>query len=50
MTPKKESAGGYETTTADTNNTTVIIPFRARCRLVFIRFAGMLATFFRGLA
>lgn len=50
MTRKKESAGGCETTTADTNNATEIIPFRTRAKALFLRVAAMLAAFLRGLA
>jgi hypothetical protein len=50
MTHKKESAGGFDTTTADTNYAIKIIPFRTRCKAAFIRLAQLLASFFRGLA
>lgn len=50
MTRKKESAGGYDTTTADTNQTFKIIPFRSRIMARMICLAVTLATVFRGLA
>ncbi|WP_158592197.1 hypothetical protein [Noviherbaspirillum sedimenti] len=50
MTRKKESAGGFDTNTADTKHTSKIISFCTRCKSVFIRLAQVLATFFRGLA
>lgn len=50
MTHKKESAGGFDTTTADTKHTSKIIAFCIRCKLAFIRLAQVLATFFKGLA
>jgi len=50
MTRTKESAGGFETTTADTKHSTKIIAFCTRCRAAFIRLAQLLASFFRGLA
>ena len=50
MTHKKEFAGGFETTTADTNYSTKIISLCTRCKAAFIRLAQLLASFFRGLA
>lgn len=50
MTHKKESAGGYDTATADTKLTSKIIAFCTGCKGAFIRLAQLLATFFRGLA
>ena len=50
MTRKKESAGGFDTHTADSKHTSKIIAFCTRCKLAFIRLAQLLATFFRGLA
>lgn len=50
MIRKKESAGGCETTTADTNNATKIIPLCTRIKALSMRLAAMLATVFRGLA
>lgn len=47
---KTKSAGGYDTTTADTKYANRILPFCTRCKLAFIRLAQVLATFFRGLA
>lgn len=49
MTYKKESAGGFDTTTADTNSTFRIIPSCIRIKAAFVRLAALLATFFRGL-
>lgn len=50
MTSKKESAGGCETTTAEITKAVVIISFRNRFKASFVRYAGALATYFRGLA
>lgn len=50
MTRKKESAGGCETTTADTKYTTRIIPLCSRVKSAFLRLAAMLTTVLRGLA
>ena len=50
MTRKKESAGGSETTTADTKYTSRIIPLCSRFTAAFLRIAAILATVLRGLA
>lgn len=50
MSHKKESAGGFETTTADANHTLKIISPLSLIGIYLIRVAAMLATFLRGLA
>lgn len=50
MTHKKESAGGCDATTADTNNAPTIVPFSTRITSAFMHLAATLATIFRGLA
>ncbi len=50
MNGKKESAGGYDMTTADTNHTSKIIPPLSRTIAQLTHLAGMLATVLRGLA
>lgn len=50
MTYEKESAGGCETTTADTNQILQIIPLHRRIMRHLAHVASMLATDFRGLA
>lgn len=50
MISKKESAGGMDTTTADTKHTSKIIPLRSRIIASLVRVATVLATLFRGLA
>lgn len=50
MTRKKESAGGCETTTAETNNVPKIISLCTRFWAAFIRYGAILANLFRGLA
>lgn len=50
MSHKKESAGGVDTTTADTNQTFIIIPLHRRIMTHLVRVATVLATVFRGLA
>jgi hypothetical protein len=50
MTHKKRSAGGCETTTADTNYSTTIIAVCTRCKAAGVRLAALLAAFLRGLA
>jgi hypothetical protein len=48
-TPKKISAGGCDTTTADTNNATQTIALHVRIMQAMIRLAASLAVAFRGL-
>ncbi|MEC5217932.1 hypothetical protein RCH09_002896 [Actimicrobium sp. GrIS 1.19] len=50
MTHKKQSARGFETTTADTNKFSKIIALCIRIKVAFLRGASVLATCFRGLA
>lgn len=49
MTHQKESAGGCETITADTNYANRIIPFCTRVKAAIVRYAALLATLLRGL-
>lgn len=49
VTPKKISAGGCDTTTADTNNATETIAPTVRMKQAVIRLAAWLAVAFRGL-
>ena len=48
MTHQKESAGGYDTTAADTKIASETIALTARVKQVAIRLASMLAVMFRG--
>ena len=50
MTHKKESAGGFDTTTANTKHTSKIIAFCTRCKLAFIRLTQVLTSVLRRLA
>jgi hypothetical protein len=50
MTHKKESAGGYDTTTAEIKHAGKIIASYIRSKAALIRIGALLATFFRGLA
>ena len=50
MIHKKTSAGGFETTTADSSFAPGIITSCARLKAVVVRFAAMLATVLRGRA
>lgn len=47
-TPKKISAGGCNTTTADTNDATETIALHVRMKQAACRFAAWLAVAFRG--
>jgi hypothetical protein len=49
VTPKKESAGGCDTTTADTNKATQTIALHVRMLQAVSRLAAWLAVVFRGL-
>ena len=49
VTRKKISAGGCDTTTADTNNATETIALTVRMKQAVIRLAAWLAVAFRGL-
>ena len=46
----KKSAGGFETTTADSNFASRIIAFCALLNVAIVHYAAMLAIFLRGLA
>lgn len=48
MTSQKESAGGYDTTAADTKVAAETIALTARVKQAVIRLASMLAVIFRG--
>lgn len=50
MIQKKTSAGGFETTTADSTDAPAIIAFCTRLKAAIVRCAAMLATYLRGLA
>ena len=50
MIQKKTSAGGFETTTADSNFAARIIAFCTRPKAAIVHYGGMLATYLRGLA
>lgn len=50
MIRKKESAGGCETTTAETNNAPKIISLCTRIKAAIVGYGAMLANVFRGLA
>ena len=50
MTHKKQSAGGFETTTADANKFSEIISLCTRIKVAFLHAASGLATCLRGLA
>ena len=50
MIHEKRSAGGLETTTADSTAACRSIAFRTWLKAAIIRYATMLATYFRGLA
>lgn len=50
MIHKKTSAGGFETTTADSTATHSIIAFCTRLKVAIVHYAAMLATYLRGLA
>ncbi len=50
VTPEKESAGGYYTTTADTNTATQTIALSMRIKAALIRLASWLAVVFRGVS
>ena len=49
MTHQKESAGGYDTTTADTKTATQTIALNVRIRQAAVRLAAIVAVIFRGL-
>ena len=46
----KKPAGGFETTTADSNFASRIIAFCTRLKVAVVHYAAMLATYLRGLA
>ena len=50
MIHKKTSAGGFETTTADSTDAPAIIAFCTRLKVAIVHYAAMLATYLRGLA
>ena len=50
MIHKKTSAGGFETTTADSNFASRIIAFCTRLKVAIVHYAAMLATYMQGLA
>ncbi len=50
MIHKKTSAGGFETTTADSNFASRIITFCTWLKVAIVHYAGMLATYLRALA
>lgn len=50
MIHKKESAGGFETTTADANHIPKIISLRSQIGMQLMRTATMLVTYLRRLA
>ena len=49
MTHQKESAGGYDTTAADTKIASETISLSVRVKQATIRLASMLVVIFRGL-
>ncbi len=49
-TPKKESAGSFDTTTTDTNDATEIIALSVRIKQAVVRLASWLAVMFRGVS
>lgn len=49
MTPQKESAGGYDTTTADTKTAPQTIAFDVRIKQAAVHLAFMVAVIPRGL-
>ena len=46
----KKSAGGFETTTADSNFASRIIASCTRLKVTIVQYAAMLAIYLRGLA
>ena len=50
MIHKKTSAGGFETTTADSNFSESTIAYCARLKVAIVHHASTLATVLRGLA
>ena len=49
-TPKRKAAGGFETTTATTNNFKRTVALYARIKGLFVRIASWLAVMFGGIA
>lgn len=48
--PKNKAAGGFETTTATTNNFKRTLALYARTKGIFVRSASWLAVIFKGIA